>query len=706
MIFDSHQGIRRRAARLAASILLVGSCALAAAQVPTTQPADDAEPPVPSTQPAAKKPALALDEFSVNLGFQADAEKRTARTDSAGLDRPRFAQTNKRYRFEETLGLEGRGSIVDERILQYDAMARFGLSQERFTEDRPGPDEVRTPDGTILECDLNFHFLPRGKISANAFASQLDDRIPRPFLPSLDRRRERYGAGVTYNDPKLPMSLTYEHLFDDLTSGSRSLVDDEERGEDTLRYEATWQPTEDHALSLEAEHERRSEQYSGTRTRFDTERNFLALTDTIQFGYQDRSRLETYLRLEEESGDLQRDAFEFSPLLRFQHTDSFFTTYRAQYLDESFANLAVKTLRGDWGATHEWRDMLTTSVGLYGLQQQADRNADTTEWGTLFNASFNRRNDLGRFRSNLSWAHTSTRTDGGGRTGIIIDESITFRDPLAPILTQRNIDPLSILVRAADRADLYLEGFDYVVLRNGDATAIQRVANGRIADGDTVLVSYTYSAFSDFVIGRDRVDWRIQQELIAGLDAYYALSLQDEDVNRSRYLTFRERDINRHRVGLTYRRPRWSSGLELEYNDDNIDPYQAAHANGDIILFQDARQQVDARGAYSFFRFDGVDTLDPRQTQLVDLSLNYRYSLGRDLEASAAALYRYQDDSLFGTTNGVDLSASLAYRIGEFSLLVEAEYDMLDLPQSSDDSVGVWLKLRRDIPLIGKRAVR
>ncbi len=716
MNFESLHRHRRRAAPFVACILLVLCCAPAAAfaEEPTTQPAGElvdqpAEgvPPPEEIEPATKKkPALALDEFSAFLGFEAEAEKRTVRTDSRGLYNPRFAQTNKQYRFEETIGFEGRGSIIDERVLTYDAFARFGLSQERYTEDRPGPDEVRTPDGTILEYDLNFNILPRGKISANVFASQLDDRIPRPFLPSLDRRRERYGTGIFYNDPELPMSLTYEHLFDDLTSGSRNLVDDEERGEDTLRYEATWQPTEHHALNIEAEHERRSEQYSGTRTRFDTERNYLGLTDTIQFGRQRRHRLDTYLRLEEESGDLQRDAFELSPLLRLQHTDSFFTTYRAQYLSESYANLEVDTLRADWTAVHQWRDMLTTSLGIYGLQQQADRNADTTEWGTLFNAAFTRPNDLGRFRSHFSWAHSNSRSDDGGRTGIIIDESVTFRDPLASILSQRNIDPLSILVRGADRATIFLPGFDYILERNGDATAIRRVANGRILNNETVFVSYTYSGFRDFVIGRDRIDWRIQQELMEGLDVYYALSLQDEDVNRSRYLTFRERDINRHRIGITRRRPRWSAGLELEYNDDNIDPYQAAHANADAILYEDARHQVNARGAYSFFRFDGLDYLDPRQTQLLDVGLNWRYTLGRQLEAAAAALYRYQDDSLYGITNGVDLTASLAYKIGEFSVLVEAEYDMLDLPQSSDDSVGVWLKLRRDIPIIGRRAVR
>lgn len=661
--------------------------------------------PTIEREPNPKGP-LSIDELSVNLGFEAGAEHRTVRTDPLGFRRPRYAQKNRQYRLEETLGLESRGSLIDERVLQYDAMFRWGLSQEWYEEGRPGPDLKKSPDGQLLEYDLRFQLFPAGKISAEFFASQLDDRIARPFLPSQDRRRERYGASLSFNDPKLPMELSFEHLFDDVQSGSRYLTDDEERSEDRLRYEVTWQPTEYHSLSLEYEFERRNEQYSGTSTRFDTTRNYVALDHVLQFGLDHRSRLDSRLRVEEEAGDLARDVFEFAPQLRLQHTDSLFTTYKGQFLKERFLDLETRTVRGDWGITHEIEDVLTSSLGLYALNQESNDNADLVEWGGLADFSFTQDNAWGTFGADLSYLHSETETNDGHRNGVVVSESVTFRDPLPATLAHRRVNRFEMIVTDAARVRVYLPMLDYIVVPLGEVTALYRVATGRILNGETVYVTYTHRSYDNSAIRRDRLDMRVKQRFKNDLEAYYALSLQFEEVDKRRYLTFRERDISRHRIGLTYRKPRWSAGLEYELNDDSIDPYQAIHANGDVVFFQNARHQLDGRTNFSAFRFDGMDYLRPRETMLLDLGLSYRYVLGANLEANASASYRFEHDSRFGDTRGVDLASGLAYKIGLFSVLLETEYDMLDLPTSTDSSTGVWLKLRRDIPIIGKRATR
>lgn len=654
--------------------------------------------------PRATPGFMSLDELTAVLGFDSEMQRRTVRTDNLGPGRPRFDQTNKEYRFEETLGLSGRGNLFGERVLLYDAMIRGGLSQERFTESGSGVffDQSKTPDGNIFEYDLRLHALPAGKVSATGYASQLDDRIPRPFLPSLDRTREKYGAGLFYNDPKLPMRLTFDHLFDDITSGSYYLTDDEEQGEDTLRYEVTWQPTDNHALNLEYEYERRSDKYSGTKTRFDTTRNYFALTDAIQFGLENRSRLDTLLRIEEESGDVARDSLEFAPQLRLQHTSSLFTTYKAQFLKQRFYELETKTGRGDWGITHQFEDLLTSSLGLYALRQDNDENADYKEWGGLTNFSLSKENSLGRASANLAYTHSQSNANDGRRSGVVLDEAVTFRDPLPSYLAHQDVERFSIIVRDAAGIRLFREGVDYRVFRNQGYTALQRVPTGLILDRQTVLVSYTYRVFSDFRVDRDRIDMRVQQDFTMGLTPYYALSWQDESVDPQRYVGYRDRDINRHRVGFTYRRPTWSVGPEYEFNDDSIDPYDALHLNADATIFQTERQQLGLRGTTSYFRFEGQDFLEARYTTLIDLGLTHRYVIGPQLEANSSALYRFQNDSLFGETNGVDLTSSVSYRIGYFTLLVEVEYDMLDLPTSTDNTLALWLKIRREIPIIGK----
>ena len=682
----------------------------APAQSPATRPTSQPTSRPAATTPTTRERLLRIDELTFELGFDAEAQRRTVSTDTRGNFPTRHRQRNDTWRFEETFGLRSEGAIIADRWLRYQAMARWGLSQERFSEKRPGQDLVATPDGDILEYDFRLEAFPAGKLSGEVYASQLDDRIPRPFLPSLDRRRERLGAALFFNDPKLPMRLSWEHTFDRISSRTRGLLDDEDRRQDTLRYEVTWQPTEYHSLRLEYEYDDRREKYSGTGTRFDTARNYLTLNHVLQFGKDHRSRLETLARLQDESGDLSRDTYEIAPQLRLQHTDSLFTTYRAQYLQETFQRIRTRVWRGEVGLTHQLGTDLTSNFNIYALRQDTEERGgtrggglDETEWGGLANFAYSRENALGRFSSHFSYNHVRVRTNDGRRGGLVLAEAATFRDPRPVYLSHENVELQSILVTDAGRTRTFVPGRDYVAVQIGQFAALERVRTGQIVDGQTVFVSYTYRTFDDFELSRDRIDLRVQQDFKFGLTPYYAGSIQNENADRSRFRTYRPRNQNRHRVGATYRRPRWSVGLEYEYNDDAIDPFEALHVNGDVVLVDRARHQLTGRGTLSRFLFDGSRDLEQHDTTLLDLGISYRYLLSRDLEANAAATYRFEDDSLFGRTHGVDVTGSLAYRFGLFSALFEVEYDALNLPSSSDDSVAVWLKLRREIPLIARR---
>lgn len=674
----------------------------------TSQPTDDApvvEPVPPSADAAttAPKQFMGLDTLSADISMEGRLERREVRTRYGGwLDRP-YNQTNRRQLLQESIGLQSTGWFADPRTLTYDAMFRGGLSQEQYDESVPGPDRHNDPNGEVLQYDLRLTALPAGKVSASAFASQLDDRIPRPFLPSLNRRRNRWGAQINYNDAKLPMQLSYEHLEDDLNSGVRRLQDREHYEEDHLRYEATWQPTDNHSLRLDYENEQRHDRYSGTDTTFDTQRNFFSLTDVVQFGDQHKHRFETYARIEDESGDLARDAYEITPQLRLQHTDNFFSTYRAQYLKENFQNLDTTQYRGDVGLTHQWRQMLTSSLNIYALKQELDKNADVSEWGPQGDLAFVKDNSLGRLSSNLSYAHTEYRTEDGGRRGVVIGESLTFRDPLPAMLARPDVDRLAIIVTDAARRRAYLLGRDYLIVPMGRYTGLVRVPTGQLADRQSVQVNYTYRYYRDFALSRDRADFRIQQDFKNGITPYFASSLQYEDASREQYQTWRDRDVVRERVGVTYRQKKWSTGIEYEYNDDSIDPYQAVHLNGDVVLLQKAAHDLSGRATLSRFAFRGTPDLDDRDSTLLDLGMNYRYQMSTRLEANAAAMYRYQTDSYFGRTQGVDLTASVGYKIGQFTVLFEAEYDRLDLPRSDENSTGLWIKLRRDIPIYDRK---
>jgi hypothetical protein len=677
----------------------------------TTEPAQGLL--APTSAPAERRPLRPLDlrYLALELGFEAAYDVRDVKYRYVPDNLfPRTAhQRDRAWQFDETLGVSAEGALFDERIAQFDLFAQYGLSQAGFTETGPGRNLSSEPHGDLLQYDINLNLLPRGVISGNVYAQRLTSRVPRMFLPSLDRSLERYGGGLYFNNPKFPMRFTFDHTWEELTSRTRALDDDEQHGDNTFRYEGTWQISPQQALRIEYEYSDQHERYSGSRTRYDTTRNYLTLDHVLRFGPQQRSSWETLARIQAETGDLARDNDEFSSRLKLQHTDAFSTNYAVQFLHDSYKELTTDTWRGEAGLTHQFRDLVTTTVQFYGLQQQDNKNADVHEWGALVNVSYGQDNPWGRLSANLAYNHTSTETRSGERCGIVIGESVTFRDPLGSYLAQMNIDPLSLVVTNAERTRTFLPVRDYIALRTGPYTALHRVPTGDIVDGQTVLATYTYRVMDNYSINRDRFDVRIQQDFKNGLSPYYAGSFQNEDHGAQDFLTFPERDVQRHRLGLTYRQKLWSVGAEYEYNDDSIDPYQALHGNGDVVLWQKAGSQLDAKATVSYFHFWGAatggieaDDLAAHNTTLLDLGSSYRYLLRRDLELTASGLYRYEDDSLAGVTNGVDLSAALDWRIGYFSLRLEAEYDLLSLPDSVENGASFWLKLRREIPIIDK----
>lgn len=686
----------------------------AGAAAPSSQPAGSAPPSSqPIDQPPSRGPWFALEEMTADLGFDGEFHRRFSASDTRGYIPRRYRVTNEAQRYRETLGLSAQGWAVDPRVLDFDLSGRAGFSQESYFENRPGPDQSSSPSGDWLQYDARATLFPAGRISANVFAERNDDRVPRMFLPSLDRRRERYGAELIFNDRELPMRLSYEDLDEQLTSpygswaqrtfGRDLYGEDDERWSDRrLGYEATWHASEQHELRLDYEYDDRREQYSGTDRRFDTTRNDLTLNDVVQFGADRRSRLETLARFQDETGDLARDTFELAPQLRLQHTDDLATTYRGQLLKDAFQGNDLTLFRGEAGAEYRFSDALSGSAGLWGLAQQVERGRDLDEWGALGTLAYDRPNAWGRLGGNLTYNHVQQRTPGDARDGVVIAEAITLRDPLPVILAHADVRRWSILVRDLDRRRVFVAGRDYVILPAGRYTAIARLPTGRIADRESVLVSYTYRTGQGYELGRDRVDLRVQQEFTGGLTPYYAGSVQDEDVDRTRFLQFDVRDVNRHRLGLRYRKPRWGASAEYEYNDDSIDPFHALHASADAAILQKPSQVLSAQGTFSYYRFSGADWLRRREASLLDLGLSYNATLTDQLALSATAAYRYEDDSIDGLTHGVDLSASLDWHIGLFTASLEIEYDALSVAGSNDDNVTAWVKLRREIPILAR----
>lgn len=646
---------------------------------------------------------LQLEYLDLIIEAEANYDHRDADFTTGRPFTTRIRQTNTHWSIRETLGLETSGTLFDERAMHFDLSLTGGLEQEAFQEQAPGIDRSQRSDGGLLEYDASVVLFPQGLFTLTAYSSRQDGRIPRAFLPSLEQWYERDGLEITFNHATFPMRFAIEHTWEELESNTARLIDEERRGADRLTYEGTWHIAPQHEITLNYEYEDRVERYSGTQARFDTRRNLVRLGHVYRFGHDDRSEWRNEIRIEEERGDLARDETDITSRLRLQHTDQLSSYYGFQFRQDHFADLTARVWRGDVGIGYIFNENYDAYAELYGLRENLDRDGDIGELGGVLRFNGRHPTPWGELNGYVSYNPTSLESNNGSTQGVAVNEAVVLRDPLPSYLTRQNVNPFSILVTDRNGRRVYLAGRDYLIVPSRTYTGIVRLPNGRITNGEQVLVSYSYDARRDYRIDRHRVDWRIQHDFEHGFAAYYAGAWQAEDLDNPRFQRFLPRDINRHRLGVTQRRDRWSYGVEYEFNDDSIDPYNAVHLNGDYTFLHKEAFDWTSRASLSRFWFDGSRDLVSRTTTYFTAGTSLRYLLTGNTEANLTANYRYEDDSFYGITNAVDVTGGVDVQLGYFDLRFEVEYDVLDLySNTGDDVLAFWIKIRRVIPVLNR----
>lgn len=637
---------------------------------------------------------LTLNQLDAYLEFEGEYTRDRVSSDaSRRLARDR-QQRQHSYDFEERIGLTLHFTVLDPKILTVSTDLSFALTQDRFVERFDGYEQTDDDNGYLIHHDSRLDFFQGGKVSGSLYGRRDDRRINRRFQPTLNEDRIGYGTSWVFSDDKLPMELTYDYQETDRT-GNRDKSDDEHYTESTLHYGLEWIHTERHRLKLSYEHSDTKQEFQGLREAFDTQRDLLTAEDEWQFGAGGKHSLRTLMHWQEESGDFARDLFEIGPQLTLQHTDSLQTLYKYQFNRERYEGLDIDTHRADFQVVHQAYTNLTSTFDVFALQENIDGDIDTSQFGGFADWQYNRSNPFGHLHANLHLGYDTEDIEGDDGVRVVLNESGTFRDPRAITLRNRDVIEASIIVTDATNRRFFRRGVDYNVLRVDNAVQVARIPTGSIADGDTVLIDYNYQIPADGRLDTIRTDFSIEQRFTGGLTPYYRLSYRNQEDETSTGFDRRADRTNHHRIGATYDRSRFALGAEYEIFDDTVDPYDAFHLDGRLRVFQQENHSVDLSSRLSRLFFEGG--VDERDVTLLDVEADHRWRLARDWSTVQRVAYRYEQDSVAGDTRGWDVSAGLEYASGDLSGELTIEYDRLDLPDSDQEDIGVYLRIRRDV---------
>ncbi len=661
----------------------------------------NAQTPDQDDVPNAANRSLSLTFLDAYLEFKGDYTYRKVdtRAQAGSLRNPR--QRNREWTLEERIGLTLGGVILDPAFITFSGDFSFALTQDRFTESGTFFDGTDRDNGYLLQYDLRANILPGNKRSGSVYGLQQEDRINRRFQPTLNQQRKGFGANWLLAGDALQMEFSYDYLETD-RAGNADPFDDEHFTESTFRYDAEWEISPSQNLDLAYEHGKSKQHYQGIGRPFETTRDLLTVEHELSFGSEDRNILRSVLHWQEESGDFARDLFEVGPQLTLQHGDNLQTLYKYQFNRQRYEGLDIESQRVDFQAVHQKYTNLTTTFDLFALYEDVEDDINTTQYGTSVDWQYNRNNRWGKLLANLALAYDTEEVDGDDGQRLILNESQTFRDPVAIALRNRNAIIGSIVVTDTTNRRIFRPGLDYVVLEQGNVARIGRIRTGRIADGDTVLVDYLVRTPQRGRLDTVRVDVSIQQRFANGLTPYYRLSYRNQEDDVSTGFARRADRTNHHRLGVEYETKRYTLSGEFEIFDDTVEPYDAFHLNGVWHVMQDPDHTLDASARFSRLFFEGG--LARRNVTMTDIGLDHRWRLGEALSTVERVAFRFEDDSRGGITRAWDVTAGLEYVVGEFSSELTFEYDRLDLPHSEEDNYGVYLRMRRELPnVLGDR---
>jgi hypothetical protein len=424
-------------------------------------------------------------------------------------------------------------------------------------------------------------------------------------------------------------------------------------------------------------------------------RDEFRLDHDLRFGDDEQHSLSSFLRYNQESGTLARDEFVANTRLAFKLDDAWRTAFRYGFYRFDQQAIRVDSHQFDWqlfyNPNERWR---FTFDGFY-INEAVDQDVDTDQYGAQVDVGFNQPNDWGSLNVNLALAWDTQDISGDVGRRVIRDEAHVLEDARPVFLRERNVVAASILAHNATRTRIYVVGVDYRVVALADRVYVQRLPGGRIRFGETVYFDYRFEVPTQGEIDTYRLDLLVEHPFDCGLTPYYYFEGRRQTVDSQRGVVLRRDNQNRHRLGVRYRRPRWSVSGEFEIFDDSIEPYDAFHLLGNVSLLRDLDHTLDVRGELSHYRFEGG--FDAREVWWLDLGLQDRWQIDPHLSLDSRLAYRREDDSADGITDAVDAEVAVAYRRNYLSFEFAVEYDLLSIARNRDETYGMFFRVRRDL---------
>ncbi len=341
---------------------------------------------------------------------------------------------------EERIRLKTEGDIYHPDFFFYTAAVGLGLAQQSIDSD-----DVSEKDRESLNDYNIFAQLLRSKSYPTTFhASKSEDLIARQFLGSLRTERQTEGVSLLLRSKTSPMTFQYNASKTDQGELTSLASDFFKRDDERFRYSLTHEFSQSSHMSFDFDRTEVSQRSLGVSQNTDTDR--YSLLHDLNFGSDEENRLDSLFNFVDQSGSFDYKNWQWEERLRLQHSRRLKTNYDLRFSELKRETFKNQETRGRAGFEYKLYDNVVTTANIFTSKTDLDTQGDIKQNGGTVAVNYWKNNPWGTLFSTYTASLTKSKQSGGAGTGVVIDESHIFTDPLPITLDRVNIDTSSIVV--------------------------------------------------------------------------------------------------------------------------------------------------------------------------------------------------------------------------------------------------------------------
>ena len=501
----------------------------------------------------------------------------------------------------------------------------------------PNRSETRTAE----QARIATTFFDQRPLSFNTYYNLSHLFINRELTTNVETYQNEFGAGLSYRNPYLPVSLRYLNSQWDQNELETGRKYENNRKNFKVETSKSFTRHDDHRLTYINDDYTRI--YAGNN-RIHNKTSSARLQDNFSFNNGKQNYWRSLIWYQDQSGTFPLNRFQVDENARVSLPANLSTSgfYRyARFEQQSHINRQHNILGR---LEHQLFKSLNSYTSYEFIHFKNTVYDEDIHQGA---AGFRYTKEIPTGRLNVSYEYRLRSDDRNSRPDLlrVFDEAITLSDGQIVLLANADVDLNTILVTDESSTIIYQENIDYLVIQRGNFVEIQRLPAGQIGPDQMVLVDYTSTQNTsyDFNTGSNSFQFGLNvfDRLFEFYFRYYDQDYSNVNLNEQRIL----KTISQRIIGVRSSRGFLSAGFEMEDYNSNLLPYEARR-----IFISANKHFRSGLNMYISANYRDYHLIRESETQnFYDVTGRLNYQLNRNNKISLDGGYRFQEG------RGIDL---------------------------------------------------